>query len=229
MLKSLLSLSFALTLAACGGIVNFSPDGGEGGSGALGGGGVGPGPNTAISVTNAQSMDIASTGTFSTTCDFFCGQFAECFGAECFDICASIYSPGCEGEAEAYVQCLIDVDPPNCSFEEGLCPAQEAAYNQCLNGSSCFTEECSQGSDGSCDCFGQCFGTDVQQLCSLALTDGGASSVGATTTGGDPVPPQEELFCSCFFGGNYVGDCFSDSFSCNLEQGCCQQLVNGAN
>lgn len=204
------TLISVLLLTACGGIVNYSPDGGEGGAGALGGGAGASDPTT-----NPQTMDV-TTGP-QATCDVFCAQFFDCFGgaSECADLCESIYAPGCEGQADAYLQCLIDVNPQNCGFDEGVCPSEEVAYAQCVNQSACATDECAQSSDGSCECSGECNGVKVEQFCAPSFTGEGAGTSVGSSTGGEP--PPNELFCNCFVNGDYVADCFADAFSCSLE------------
>ena len=225
-----------VTLVGCGGIVNYTPDGGEGGSGAMGGGGSGPngpnGPNgPSNSNSNSNSMDVVSTGP-QTTCELFCGEFQQCIGGdECFDACNSFYMAGCEAQAEVYLQCLITDAPSDCSFPEGLCATQLANYNQCVNQSACFTEDCTNGGQ-DCQCFGECNGFKVEQYCWVAFDGGGGgdatgTSVGTGAGGGGEAPPPQEYQCDCYLDGNYAGNCFDEFDACSLEQGCCQQYTFG--
>ncbi len=225
-------LVVASAMVGCGGIVNYTPDGGEGGSGANGGGGSGPsgpsGPNGPTNtVTTNNSMNVV-TGP-QNTCDLFCSEFSQCIGGggECFDACNGFYVPGCESQADAYLQCLITNAPSDCSFPEGLCSAQLSSYNQCVNQSSCFTEECAIGGS-DCQCFGECNGFKVEQYC-FASFGGGGSDVGTSVGagGGGEAPPPQEFQCDCYLDGNYVGNCFDEFDACSLEQGCCQQYTFG--
>ncbi len=221
----LVVVASAVALVGCGGVVNYTPDGGEGGSGANGGGGAGPnGPTNSNS--NSNTTDVVSTGP-QNTCELFCAQFGSCIGGgDCYDACEAFYTPGCEPQADVYLQCLITDAPSDCSFPEGLCSSQLAGYNQCVNQSACFTEECSSGG-GECQCFGECNGAKVEQYCfaSFGGDDATGTSVGSGAGGGGEAPPPQEFQCDCWVDGSYAGNCFDDFDACSLEQGCCQQYT----
>lgn len=214
-----------VALTGCGGIVNFSPDGGEGGSGAVGGGGSGPSNTNNSSNSNTN---VVSTGPQST-CDQFCQEFGGCLGTDdCPSFCDAFFSQGCEAQAQSLLQCIIDQAPPNCVFPEDLCSAQQSSYNQCVNAGACVTDECGFG-DTECQCFGACNGLKVEQYCFNTFAGGDdatGTSVGTGPGGGGgEAPPPLDYFCNCYIEGNYVGDCSTTGNACSLESGCCQQYT----
>lgn len=216
-MKQLLFTGLVGLWVGCGGVVNYTEDGGEGAAGGVGG----AGPSTTTSPTNNSTTTTTNNSTVTTgpvsTCDLFCGALSNCQEPfpGCQDECAQIYVPGCEGQAEALLQCYIAVLTSTCELSENDCLAEVEAYAQCSGPSECFTTGCDDGP--GCSCTGECFGGTLEQLCKPPMPgDGG---------GGPPPPPQIE--CECYFDGGFLGTCFQDPFQCSIEEGCCQFLLSG--
>lgn len=195
---------FALaSTGACGGSVVFVEDGGDGGSG-------GSGPTTASSptttktttktTTNAQSS--VSTGML-TPCETFCSAPAgQCFGGDCPQVCANVYVPGCEAESDALILCYAKYLNAGCGIGTE-CLDQENAYSACVSQpTDCQDFEC-DGQGDYCDCYGQCFGTNLEQYCYAT---------------------PSSIECTCYGDFGTIGTCSQPSLSCSLDTGCCKQF-----
>jgi hypothetical protein len=238
------SLGFGLALgviglAGCGGNVVFSEDG-EGGAGGstittTTNQGAGPnssvtttnqggGPNSSVTTTNQGGGPNSSvvTGPIST-CETLCNQFSQCLEDNCFDQCQQVYQPGCEAQAEAYLQCVINFLSPNCDFPDYDCSVESQQLDECFSGGSCVTEGCDTGG-GSCSCSGNCGGNPVVASCFANGGPGGGQS--SSSNGGGPPPPGGGFTCECFLNGEYFGTCDDSPMDvCNgIEQGCCAQV-----
>jgi hypothetical protein len=214
----LLFVGFIGLLTGCGGVVNYTEDGGEGAAGGVGG----AGPSTTTSPTNNTTTSPTNNTNVTTgpvnTCDVFCSALESCQLSEpsCGSECAQIYIPGCEAQAEALLQCYLSVLTSTCEFSENDCIAEVEAYAQCssLGRELCFTTGCFDGP--GCSCTGECFGGTLEQLCKPPMPgDGG---------GGPPPPPQIE--CECYLDGGFFGTCFQEPFQCSIEEGCCRFLLS---
>lgn len=192
------------SLGACGGNVVFVEDGGEGGSGASG-------PTTTSSptttkattqATNTTSASSVSTG-MQTPCETFCSApAAECFGSDCAQVCANVYVPGCEAESEALILCYAQYLTAGCGIGSE-CFQYENAYSQCVSApTGCSDFECEADGD-YCDCYGQCFGTNLEQYCFVT-----------------PTLTQ----CNCYGDFGLIGNCSQPTLSCSLDTGCCKQF-----
>lgn len=198
-----LVLGLSASALACGGIVNFD-DGGSGGSGASG-------PSSSSSTSTGPDTStgtVSSSSGPSSTCDYFCDRLASCLGPEdCGEACASVFVPGCESEADAYLRCLADaVSVPSC-FYEGGCEGLDAAYQACVGtGPTCGEGQCFVG-DGQCGCDAVCQGLPVSNRCSTL--------------------PNGTLSCECFVDDSFVGSCNQGFADCSVEASCCQGLWFG--
>jgi len=145
-----------------------------------------------------------------TPCELLCSQHPECWdpGQSCLEQCQSLYADGCEQETDAFLLCFLGVLGPGCEFPEDACFNEEQAYNQCLSSSDCQTDFCDEFQDG-CDCFGECFGTPLQEQCFF-------------TFGPDGGPPPPPVSCDCFVNGEFLGSCQLDELVCDLDAGCCK-------
>jgi hypothetical protein len=217
-MKQLLFVGMTVLFVGCGGVVNYTEDGGEGAAGGVGG----SGPVTTTSPTNTNTNTNTTTTTNSmsvttgplTTCDAVCAAFNACESApNCVDDCAGLYVPGCESEAEALLQCYLSILSSSCDFQPEQCLSQLEAYDSCANSSDCFTTGCDDGP--ACSCSGECFGGTIDQICQPPQPG---------PDGGGPPPPAVE--CECYFDGNFFGTCFQEPFQCSIEEGCCQFLIN---
>ena len=189
---------------ACGGSVVFVEDGGEGGSG-------GSGPTTASSTTKTTTKatttttgpSSVSTGVALTPCETFCGApSGECFGADCEQVCASIYTPGCEAESDALILCYAQYLNAGCGIGSE-CFGPENAYSACVSQpTDCQDFEC-DGQGDYCDCYGQCFGTNLEQYCYAT---------------------PSSIECTCYGDFGTIGTCSQPSLSCSLDTGCCKQF-----
>jgi hypothetical protein len=152
--------------------------------------------------------DTTNTGP-GNTCENFCAIHGQtCFGGnECMEFCNQVYQPGCEPEADAFVQCLTGQITGDCELPPGACEDESFLYNQCVepNPNECFTDFC-EGGDGTCECFGPCFGFELQQTC---FTKG----------------PGGNAICDCWANGDYIGQCGTSGNICSIEEGCCQSLL----
>lgn len=219
--------ALCLLLAACGANVVFGTDGEEGGSGGSGGSGAsgGAGGSGASGGSGGQGAGPGPGGSPNTTsvnpettCQKFCSAWGDCIGDDdCADLCDSIYSPGCEFQAEDLLQCYIANPPVNCEAPEFICQAEGNAYNQCVNSGDCFTDSCEDGGgpggQGSCACEGFCFGEQFRAECFESIKNG------------DPPPPPGGVFCDCFMNEEYIGSCDMDFLSCSIEESCCPNLL----
>ncbi len=211
-----------LVLVACGGKVFFNgqADGGggdgNGGNGGNGGAPQGPGPGP----TTTGPVPI---------CEILCSQFPDCLGGVegCPEVCNSFYVAGCEGESEAYLQCVANNLTSGCEFPEGACFAEINALEGCQGQSKCETDNC-KGFEPNCYCSGFCESEFDEVLLEQSCfgffggaPDGASSGVG----GGGGGSPGEEMQCDCYVNGEYITTCFNGSFQCSLEQGCCQQFL----
>jgi hypothetical protein len=215
-MKQLLFAGFVALGVGCGGVVNYTEDGGEGAAGGVGG----AGPSTTTSPTTDPTTTTTNTNVTTgpvSSCEVFCGALNNCQEdfPDCLDECAQIYTPGCEGQAEALVQCYVAILSTTCTFSEDDCVAEANAYAQCSSPTECFTTGCDDGP--GCSCTGECFGGTLDQFCKPPAPgpDGG----------GPPPPPEVE--CECYFDGSFFGTCFQDPFQCSIEEGCCQFLLSG--
>ena len=208
-------------LSGCGGNVVFSEDG-EGGEGASGaasnttsvttnqGGGPnssvttnqGGGPGSSVTTNQGGGPNSSVVTGPTSTCETLCNEFQQCLEGNCFDQCQQVYQPGCEFEAEQYLQCVINFLSPSCDFPEYDCAFEGEQLSQCPNGNNCFTKGCDAG-DASCACTGNCDGNQVVSSCSPNGPGG--------------------FVCDCFVNDNYLGACFeSEENVCNgIEQSCC--------
>lgn len=218
LLRAGAALGLVALLAGCGANVVFGEDGsngggGEGGTGATGPGpGPGPGPGGGPSTTTNTTTDNSTVSTTVTTvgpgnlCEQLCTEYSQCVGGNCLQECDGIFVAGCEREAASLLECYLGNINPNCELPGNACQFEIDQYSQCVGTmQDCFTDFC-EGGMGGCDCFGQCFGVDVEQVCN----DQG------------PGPAN----CDCFFNGQFGGSCqTNDNNACSLEQGCCQFLL----
>ncbi|MFO0550784.1 MAG: hypothetical protein U0271_20490 [Polyangiaceae bacterium] len=218
---------FASLNAGCGAKVVFSEDGdGNGGAGGAGTGATGaegPGPGPGSTTTNTTTNTTGPGSTVSTgpgtLCDQLCAQFEQCVGPTCLDDCSTIYVPGCEAQADAYLGCILQFLTPQCDLPPDACFAESQNWDACANGGSCTTQECSQGMNG-CNCIGECNGQKIQEQCTVG---------GPPPPGGEPPPPggppPPQVFCDCFENGGYIGSCNQFNLDCSLEGGCCKDLL----
>jgi hypothetical protein len=201
----LFSVSSTAALA-CGGSVVFVDDGGEGGSGASG-------PTTSSSPTTTTKATTTTTTTTTapssastgivTPCDTLCSAPAgQCFGAECANACAGVYYPGCEPETDALILCYAQYLTPDCGIGSE-CSQVEAAYTACTTQrTDCQDFGCEAGGD-YCDCYGQCFGTNLEQYCYAT---------------------PNQIQCDCYGDFGLIGSCSQPNLSCSLDSGCCKQF-----
>lgn len=199
-----LVVGVAASALACGGIVTFD-DGGVGGSGGTGASGpgstVGPGTGTSTGTVSSSSGQVS-------TCEYFCDRLAGCLGPEdCGEACASVFVPGCESEADAFLRCLADaVSVPGCSYEGG-CEGLDATYQACVGTSpNCSEGQCFVG-DGQCGCDAVCQGLSVSNRCAIS--------------------PNGNTSCECFVEDSFVGSCNQSLADCSVEASCCQGLWFG--
>jgi hypothetical protein len=190
-------------VAACGGKVIWSgeADGGAGGAHAKS-------SSTGIEENPAPS---SSTGLVSNACEAFCG-IPSCGGNDpsCLESCLAGYVPGCEGQADALVKCIVaNVTASSCEPPPGACAKEIAAYGACTNPGQCATSSCDVETV-KCLCEGTCFGSEVTALCSI-VSDGSYE-------------------CECMLNGNTVGSCTSadDANACDLNGGCCNQFFGSS-
>jgi hypothetical protein len=197
-----LVIGLSLSAVACGGMVVFD-DGGSGGSGGTGA----SGPGSTVGPSTSTGTVSSSSGP-SSTCEYFCDRLAPCLGSEdCGEACASVYVPGCESEADAFIRCLSDaVAVPSCSYEGG-CEGLDAAYQACAGiGPDCSEGQCSVG-DNQCGCDAVCQGREVGTYCF--------------------VQPNGTTRCTCYLDGGLIGTCDQDVFDCSVEASCCQGVWFG--
>jgi hypothetical protein len=139
-----------------------------------------------------------------TPCQIFCSAPAgQCFGPdECPQICADVYWPGCEAEADALILCYAQYLTSDCSIGT-QCSQQEVAYSNCTSQpTDCQDFECSGGGDW-CDCYGQCFGSNLEQYCYAT---------------------PNQVQCDCYGDFGMLGSCTQPNISCSLDTGCCKQF-----
>lgn len=191
---------------ACGGKVTWVEDGAGNSGGASSGT-----QSTGTKMTSATSSK-ASTGTTSpssstgismTACEKICAIPACGGGSGCLDSCLSLYTPGCESQADAYLNCIVNNIDQDCTLTTNACDGLSQAYDQCQQQSSCVSGTCEVSDDGSCKCDGVCFGTPVSAACNNT-----------------PMGAQ----CDCFQGNTLVGQCVDMVPNCSLDQGCCAQF-----
>lgn len=197
-------VGLATSASACGGIVTFD-DGGSGGAG-----GSGPGSSSSVvpSTTTTVTSSVSSRSGPSSTCEYFCDRLAVCLGPEeCGEACASVFVPGCESEADAFLRCLADaVSVPSCSYEGG-CDDFDLAYQACVGtGPGCDEGACFVGPN-QCGCEAECQGLQVSNRCATL--------------------PNGNLSCECFVGDSFVGSCNQAFPDCSVEASCCQGLWFG--
>lgn len=166
-------------------------------------------------------------------CDKFAACGGET-GEECVDQCVQGLDVGpaaCRDELLGVYECIVDVpDQEDCDYSS-FCLSETIAYGDCISGSgtggiggiggagvgggsgaggfgggsaSCDFTECSEGSDGSCQCKGFCAGQDVFINCA---------------------PQGNASVCQCFASGNDLGSCASPSVTCGIESSCCADLL----
>ncbi|MDI1483202.1 hypothetical protein [Polyangium sp. y55x31] len=198
------ALAFA-GLGACGGKVVIDAGGaGEGGAGAGGSGSAGT--NTTTNGTGTGG------GSQQSLCEQACaslGMVPECADPNCLDGClAEFQNAGdCLNEVTAAVQCIAENAGMNGECFGSVCAPLIQAIEDCKNpGSLCGANVCSEGSDGSCKCEGQCNGSQVSTECF-------------------PQPGTTQV-CVCSINGMQVGKCDATlgSFACGVTEGCCAQF-----
>ncbi|NUP11403.1 MAG: hypothetical protein HOW73_35605 [Polyangiaceae bacterium] len=215
LLRSVLVVGCLSVSVGCGANVVFGEpgeggSGGDGGTGNAGNGGPGPGPGPGPG--GAPNPDTStSTGIVTgpaDTCGIFCGQHANCIGDNCEEVCKTLYTPGCETEADNLLQCLTGQLDESCSAPPGACEFESQQYNECGGGpDQCFTDFCEVGDGSFCTCYGACFGSELRQECN-----------------GQPGPGNQYI-CDCFVDGEYWGSCDDQGNVCSIEEGCCQFLL----
>ncbi|MDI1429593.1 hypothetical protein [Polyangium sorediatum] len=212
MQRTMLGFLGIMTLAvagvgACGGKVVIDADGtgGAGGVGAAGSGSAGTNTTTSSSGTGG--------GGLQSLCEAACASMSKipgCAEEDCVDDCVQEFEDEagpCLNEVTALLECVIENAGLNGECFSSTCFPFVEALDACKAPSTgCSSVLCSQGSDGSCDCSGQCNGASVTTQC--------FSQPGSTQV------------CVCSINGQDVGKCEASLgiFACSVDQGCCAQF-----
>lgn len=197
-------VAFGLScVVACGGSVVFSEDG-EGGSGASASTSTSS-PGTTKATKAGTTTPASSSSTVLTPCQAFCqGIGGQCHGDQCLAACEAAYVAGCEAQADALINCFALHYNSECLIPGDQCLGQEVAYNDCLTTHPpCDTFECVEDVE-YCYCSGECLGSPHSQECYWT---------------GDVVQ------CDCYGDFGVVGSCNQESLSCELDTGCCKELL----
>lgn len=150
-------LTMVLAFAAgCGGIVNFTADGGGAGGG-LGGGGPGGAGGGGVNVPLEACQD-------------FCAIAPQCGSPDCIEECLSGFSYECPDAYAALLRCLAENVDASCSPDEDACAAELGALAECEAGVPCFNQGCSGSSEG-CSCEGSCDGVPAIVECVPDVSD----------------------------------------------------------
>ncbi|NUO50480.1 MAG: hypothetical protein HOV80_16620 [Polyangiaceae bacterium] len=138
-----------------------------------------------------------------TPCQTLCASpAAQCVDGDCAALCAGVYQPGCEAEADALILCFAQYVAADCQIGSD-CDQSQVAYDACVSGQTdCQDFDC-QSQDTSCDCYGQCFGTNLEQVCYAT---------------------PNQIQCDCFGDFGLIGTCSQPNLSCSLDSGCCKQF-----
>jgi hypothetical protein len=148
------SLTFGIGVIAiaCGGVVVFVPEPGQGD----GAGGHGGEDGVVVSASSGPTQ----------ACQDLCATVAPCYPqGDCLSRCADLYLPACLGPADALVRCMAQsVAPSQCEIAEGACKAEISAYEACAGADDCPSVSCSFG-EGKCACSGPCYGGMVTVTC----------------------------------------------------------------
>lgn len=189
---------------ACGGKVTWVEDGPQNtGGGTTGTQSSGTKMTTSTTSKGTTVGPSSTTGVTQTACEKICG-IPACGNGDpgCVNDCLSFYTPGCEIQADNYLNCIANNLDPNCNLATDVCSGFAQAYDQCNQQSNCVTGAC-EGGDSFCKCSGTCFGSPVAATC--------------TST---PMGAQ----CDCLMNGMVIGQCFDMFPNCSLDTGCCSQF-----
>ncbi|MDC0746652.1 hypothetical protein [Polyangium mundeleinium] len=212
MQRTMLGFLGIMTLAlvgagACGGKVVIDADGtgGAGGVGAAGSGSAGT--NTTTSSSGAGGGDLLSL------CQAACASFSAvpgCVEDDCVAECVEEFEDEagpCWSEVNALLACVTKNAGLNGECFSSTCFPFLEAVEACETPSAgCSGALCSQSSEGSCECSGQCNGASVTTQCF-------------------PQPGTTQV-CVCSVNGMDVGKCEASLgvFACSVDQGCCAQF-----
>lgn len=195
------SASVVMIAVACGGKVTWVEDGPQN-TGGAGTGTQSTGSKATTTGSTSKATNASSgTGVSSSACQKLC-MIPGCAngGATCVPDCIeNFYTPGCEAQADAFLNCAVENVDATCEFTSSACDGLQSAYEQCVNPGQCNETGC-EGGSGFCKCSGTCFGAQVSAVC----TEGPMG-----------------VICSCAMNGMEIATCSDGLLSCGLEEGCC--------